>query len=66
MEVGGSAVVRSLDQQLIVPEADGYAGELLGDRGDRRVQSQVPEDVVLLPHAEQLGEGRRAVIVRDP
>jgi hypothetical protein len=57
VELGGDVVVRLLDQQLIVPEPQREAGQLLGDPAESRVERERAEAVVALPDVDQLAEG---------
>ncbi len=56
VKVGGGVVVRHLDQQVVVPKAQGRAGELVGDGGNVRVQGEALQRIALAPGVDELVE----------
>ena len=54
--LGSGTVVRRLDQQLVMPEPQRYAGELGGDSCQASVEGELPQGLIGLPQLQDLLE----------
>ena len=62
MEGGGVVLPRPLGEDVVVPDPQGAARELLGDGGDVRVQGQAAQRVAVEPDVDPLDEGKRLLV----
>src|SRR5919197_2400448 len=64
MELGGGRALGLLDQDLVVPEAQGHTGERLGQLRDAWARGQRGKALVALPDVDQLRERLALVPLR--